>query len=39
MFEAEFVSKSDQTETASNGEQAPMVYPGKRVITFWPQQV
>ena len=30
MFEAEFVSKdSDQTETAPNGEQAPMVYPGK----------
>jgi hypothetical protein len=30
MFEAEFVRKdSDQTETAPNGEQAPMVYPGK----------
>ena len=30
MFEAEFVSKdSDQTETAPNGEQAPMKYPGK----------
>src|SRR5215831_12526987 len=30
MFEAEFVSKDfDQTETAPNGEQAPMVYPGK----------
>jgi hypothetical protein len=30
MFEAEFVSKySDQTETAPNGEEAPMVYPGK----------
>src|SRR5919109_4096037 len=30
MFEAEFVSKdSDQTETAPNGEHAPMVYPGK----------
>src|SRR5215831_19452931 len=30
MFEAEFVSKdSDQTETAPNGEQAPVVYPGK----------
>jgi hypothetical protein len=29
-FEAEFVSKdSDQTETAPNGEQTPMVYPGK----------
>jgi hypothetical protein len=29
-YEAEFVSKdSDQTETAPNGEQAPMVYPGK----------
>src|SRR5512133_4085803 len=30
MFEAEFVSKdSDQTETAPNAEQAPMVYPAK----------
>src|SRR5215510_8386588 len=30
MFEAEFVSKdSDQPETASNGEQAAMVYPAK----------
>ena len=30
MFEAEFVSKdSDQIEKAPNGEQAPMVYPGK----------
>jgi hypothetical protein len=30
MFEADFVSKdSDQTETAPNGEHAPMVYPGK----------
>jgi hypothetical protein len=30
MFEADFVSKdSDQTETAPNGEQAPVVYPGK----------
>jgi hypothetical protein len=46
MFEADFVSKdSDQTETAPNGEQAPMVYPGKknensgRGIPFWLQQV
>jgi hypothetical protein len=31
MFEAEFMSKdSDQTETAPNGEQTPMVYPGKQ---------